>query len=159
MKWGSKSGDGAWKQPRYSMPSLPHFLLARFPSRILCLWESLKAWIVLHWGRLREGILKSVGYLQVHRTPWDTSMWVHQTGWYHWDRTLEYNLWKIVVIRRRFCVWKEKQCRSYFQEEQGAGPGDLQAEQLTSVPGEVWENIIVEAILIRMRWLGVVSSQ
>lgn len=136
MKWGNEYSDGTWKQPRYSMPPLHHILLARFPSRTQPLGKS-EAWIVLHWGRLREGTLKSVGYLQVHRTAWDTSKWAHQTGWYHWDRTLKYNLWKIVVIRRRFCGWKENQCRSYFQEEWGAGPGDLQAEQLTSVPGEV----------------------
>lgn len=160
IKWGNKSGDGAWK-PRYSMPSLSHFLMLRFPSRKQSPWvhwESLKAWIqVLHWGRLREGTWKSVGYLQVYSTSWDSSMRAHQTGWYHWDRTLKYNLWKIAVIRRSY-EWKEIQCHSCFQE-QGAGPGDLQAEQLTSVPGKVWEHIIVEDILVRTRWLGIVSAK
>lgn len=77
MKWG-ESDDGTWKQPSYSMPSLPCFLLARFPFRKLSPWAQLRKSDAMNSPPLRQTEWRDIEISWISASPQNLMRHIHE---------------------------------------------------------------------------------
>ena len=106
---------------------------------------------------LCEGSLKQSGRPQIHGPRWNAPTSAEGAGGCHCWATL-HHLWKVLEDKRGARGLEKGQCHSSLQKGQERGPGNYRPVSLTSIPGKVMEQLILEVTIKQVEEKKVIRS-